>query len=290
MRNSATWNSRPPSPRRSSTAASWRARLLDGAEHVGLARDRIGKALLGHRGRHRQARHDRFVGAAQRLIETEQQRLAEARGERRARPRGQIGDADEARGLQVRDDVGIDAQRRDRQRQHGRFGFAARDDALFAIARDAPGAADRVGNRDAGAQALLREPRDQIAGERRFAAEQMRAAGDVEQQAIRRIEADQRRVAVAPVGDGFEQAPVGLRIGVHDRQRRIHGAGVGEPHADLQAEPRRAIGQRGDALRRLDRRDDDEGSQPARTSGARSGRSRAAAATPTDTAGWKARS
>ena len=36
--------------------------MLDGAEHVGLARDRIGKALLGHRGRHRQARRDRLVG------------------------------------------------------------------------------------------------------------------------------------------------------------------------------------------------------------------------------------
>ena len=264
--------------------------MLDGAEHVGLARDRLGKALLGHRGRHRQARRDRLVGVAQRLIEAEQQRLAEARGERRARARGEIGDAGQAGGFQVRDGLGIDAQRRDRQRQHGRFGFAARDDARLAIARDAPGAADRVGDRDAGAQTLLREPRDQIAGERRLAAEQMRAAGDVEQQAIRRIEADQRRIAVAPVGDGFEQTPVGLRIGVHDRQLRIHGAGVGEPHADLEAEPRRAVVQGGDALRALDRRDDDEGSQPARTSGARSGRSRAAAATPTDSAGWKARS
>ena len=36
--------------------------MLDGAEHIGLAGDRIGKALLGHRGRHRQARRDRFVG------------------------------------------------------------------------------------------------------------------------------------------------------------------------------------------------------------------------------------
>ncbi len=236
--------------------------MLDGAEHVGLAGDRLGKALLGHGGRQRQARRDRLVGIAQRLIETEQQRLAEARGERRARTRGEIGDADEAGRFQIRGGLGIDAQRRDRQRQHGRFGFAARDDAGLAIARDAPGAADRVGDRDAGAQALLREPRDQIARERRFAAEQMRAAGDVEEQAVRRIEADQRRVAVAPVGDIFEQAPVGLRIGLHHRQLRIPGAGVGQPHADLEAEPCRAVGQSGDALRTLDRRDDDEGLNP----------------------------
>ena len=89
---------------------------------------------------------------------------------------------------------------------------------MLAITRHTPGAADRVCNRDPDAQTLLREPRDQIAGERRFAAEQMRATGDVEQQAIRRIEADQRRIAVAPIGDGFEQTPIGLRVGVHDRQ------------------------------------------------------------------------
>ena len=41
---------------------------------------------------------------------------------------GQIGDAGQTGRFQIRDDLRIDAQRRDRQRQHGRFGFAARDD------------------------------------------------------------------------------------------------------------------------------------------------------------------
>ena len=106
---------------------------------------------------------------------------------------------------------GSSAQRRDRQRQHARASLlAARHEALPAIARDAPGAARRIGDRGARGKALLAQPRQEIAGERRFAAEQMRAAGDVEKQAVRRIEADQRRVAVAPVGDGFEQTAVGL--------------------------------------------------------------------------------
>ncbi len=39
-----------------------------------------------------------------------------------------------------------------------------------------------------------------------FAAEQMRAAADVEQDAVGRIDGDERRVAQAPVGDGVEQA------------------------------------------------------------------------------------
>ena len=107
---------------------------------------------------------------------------------------------------------------------------------------------------------------------------------------VRRIEADQRRVAVAPVGDVLEQAAVGLGIGLHHRQLRIHGAGVGEAHADLEAKPRRAVGQRGDALRALDRRDDDKGLNRFGRAGARSDRSRAGAATPTGIAGWKARS
>ena len=65
---------------------------------------------------------------------------------------------------------------------------------------------------------------DQIARQRRLAAEQMRAAGDVEHQAVRRIEPDQRRVAVAPVGDRFEQLRVGRRIFLHDHEIGMHGA------------------------------------------------------------------
>ena len=95
--------------------------------------------------------------------------------------------------------------------------------------------------------------------ERRLAAEQMRAAGDVEHQPVRRIEPDQRRIAVAPVGDRFEQTPVGLRIGIRDRQARIHRARIGERHAGLEAEPRRGVVQGGDPQRALDRRDDDKG-------------------------------
>jgi hypothetical protein len=108
----------------------------------------------------------------------------------------------------------------------------------------------------------MREPRDQIVGERGFAAEQMRAAGNVEQQTIRRIEPNQRRRAVAPIGNAFEQPPIGLRIGIHDRQAWIHGAGIGERHAGFEPKPRRAIGHGGDAKRGLDRRSGDEGFNP----------------------------
>ena len=55
---------------------------------------------------------------------------------------------------------------------------------------------------------------------RLFAAEQMGAAGDVEEQPVRAVERHQRRVAVAPVGEAFEQPAVGLRIGFDDLDRR----------------------------------------------------------------------
>ena len=68
-------DSRAPSPRRSSTRAKFAREMLDGAEHVVLARDRLGEALLGQRGRHRQARRDRLVLAAERLVDAAHERL-----------------------------------------------------------------------------------------------------------------------------------------------------------------------------------------------------------------------
>jgi hypothetical protein len=69
----------------------------------------------------------------------------------------------------------------------------------------------------------------------------MRAAGDVEHEAVGRIEANERRVAIAPVGDCFEQAPIGMRIGVCHSDPRIHCARVGKRHAWLEAKPRGRI-------------------------------------------------
>ena len=94
------------------------------------------------------------------------------------------------------------------------------------------------------------EPPHQIARQRRLAAEQMRAAGDVEQQPVRRIEPDQRRIAVAPVGDRFEQREVGMRVRIRDRDPRMHRARVGERHADLEAERRRGVVHGGKAATR----------------------------------------
>ena len=111
VRNSAACNSRAPSPRRSSNAPSFSGELLDGAEHVALERDRFGEALLRDRGRDRQARRDRLVVAAERLIDAAHELRAEARRERRARAVEHVGDALQADLRERFDGFGGEAQR-----------------------------------------------------------------------------------------------------------------------------------------------------------------------------------
>ena len=61
-----------------------------------------------------------------------------------------------------------------------------------------------------------------------FAAEQMRAAGDVKQQPMRRIECDQRRVAIAPVGDVAQEFGIGNSVIIDHFDIRTDSAGIGE--------------------------------------------------------------
>ena len=86
----------------------------------------------------------------------------------------------------------------------------------------------------------------------------MGGTGDVEHQAIRRIEGDERGVALGPVGDGREQGRIGGSILVDDVERRDHGAGIGERLADGEAEPLGRLIQRDEAERALDLGDDRE--------------------------------
>ncbi len=84
---------------------------------------------------------------------------------------------------------------------------------------------------------------------RGLAAKQMGAAGDIQKQAMRRIERDQRRETVAPVGDVAERPGVGRLIGVEHCQMRTDGAGIGERQADGKAVMRGSIVERIDLKR-----------------------------------------
>ena len=235
-------------------------KLLDGAEHVGFKRDRIGKTALHQRGRDRQTRLDRLVFATERLVDPADELNPEAGGERSARTLQHIGDVLEPDLRQRIDDLGRKSQRGERQRRDRCAHVGRRHQACFSFAemRHREGTAERIGDRDPGRKTLRGEPRDQIATERLFATEQMRTTGDIERKTVGRREPDQRGEAVAPVGDCVQQTLVRVRIGVFDGKRGIHGARVGECHAGLEPQARRGVVQRGDPQRRLDRSNNDK--------------------------------
>lgn len=132
--------------------------------------------------------------------------------------------------------------------------------------RDRPGAAGGAGDGDASLQALRGKPGNDRVRECRLAAEEMSAAGDIEHQAGRRIERDQRGVAVAPIGDRRQQALVCLGIGLGDGKPRMARAGIGQRQSDGEAKARGGIIQRGDAQRALDlvRNDERDSRVPSR--------------------------
>ena len=74
---------------------------------------------------------------------------------------------------------------------------------------------------------------------------------------MRRIARDQRREAIAPVGDGVERPGVRGFIGVVNLQMGADGAGVRKRHADRKILARRGIIERVD-LQRVALLDDDD--------------------------------
>src|SRR5262249_37013476 len=88
------------------------------------------------------------------------------------------------------------------------------------------GRADGGGDGGARRKAEPRHAREEIAAKVLLAAEEMRAAADVEQNAVGRIDGDERRVALAAVGNGVEKAGVGRPVLGHGRESWVHGGGL----------------------------------------------------------------
>ena len=136
---------------------------------------------------------------------------------------------------------GIDAQSGERQRRRTSPRRALAHDRCAAIARHGPGAADRVGHRHAApanpaATAAATDRGSSAASPPNRCAQPVMSSSN----AVRRIEPDQRRVAVAPVGDRFEQSRIAPRIGIGRRECRIHRARIGQRHAGVQSPSRAA--------------------------------------------------
>ena len=219
---------------------------LGGEQHVLLARDRLGEALLGDVGRDRQARRQRLVLERECAVELAQDGAAEARGQRCARQVDHVADLLETDARERGDRRRFEPQRRERQRRQQSALLAIGVTARCAVARGGVRRADRAGDGDGAGKPGAREPRGQIGGERLFAAVEMRAAGDVEREAVRRVAGDERRVAQAPVGDVLQELRVGVRILRHDVERGMHRARLRQRQPRMKPEPHRGVVDRGE--------------------------------------------
>jgi hypothetical protein len=65
----------------------------------------------------------------------------------------------------------------------------------------------------------------------------MRATGNVEQDPVGRVDSGQRRAALAPVGESFEQRLIAPAILRHDIEVRMHGAGLRQRKPGREPEP-----------------------------------------------------
>ena len=198
-----------------------------GGDILGSA-DRLGEGQPRAESRRRPARLDGLGQGAQRLVQPGERLIAEAPRQRRARQGIEIADAAQPQLQEGLQNWRLDPQPLDRQRgERGALAVPRAEEIGLALgkARQRPGGARGVGHRGAAGEVVAREPFDQVGQQRAFAglvpAEEMGAAGDVEQQAgiaaeaagaagfgaflgdgaAQRIDRHPGRVAVAPVGD-----------------------------------------------------------------------------------------
>ena len=83
---------------------------------------------------------------------------------------------------------------------------------------------------------------------------------------MRRIERDERRIAVAPIGELFEKRVVGRLVGFLHAKIGNGAARIGEAHAQANSSPLGIFVDRDDAHRILDFCDDGERRFPGRIS------------------------
>ena len=179
--------------------------------------------------------------APKRAVELAQQVRAEAGGERAARQIDDIADALETDARERRNGLRRKPQCGKRQRRQQGALLAAGIACRLAIMRGGPGGADGSGDGDGVGKARLRDALAQIGDQLVLAAVKMRAAADVEQQAVGSVDRHQRRVAQAPVGDILQQRGVGLGVFLDRLQRRMHGARLRQRETRVQAEPFRRL-------------------------------------------------
>ncbi len=210
------------------------------------------QAALGHAHRRGQARGNGLLHRAQRLVEPQQQGLAEAARQRCARALHHLADAAQAKPGKGGNRLLLQPQCGERQGGHGPGGVLKgnyrRGLPLIpagAVARQRMGSPGGRGDRAAGGEALVEKPREDVTKHCALAAEKIGAAGDVEDEAeiggcggkggtvgLRAgIERHQRRIAIGPVGDRLQQLHVGERVLLDHLDGGGDGACIAQAHA-----------------------------------------------------------
>jgi hypothetical protein len=88
------------------------------------------------------------------------------------------------------------------------------------------------------------------------AREKMRAAGYVEEETMRKIERDQRRIAIAPVGDLLQKRTVGNFVGLLDHKVGDGAACIGKRQTGTESSQLGILVESNDPHCILDLRDD----------------------------------
>ena len=188
-------------------------------------RNRLEEAPLGRQMRHRPAGIDRPLSDARCRVQPVEKRLAEAPGKPRPRLVQKHGHRLQAEAGEKGGHLRLQPQRLDGEGRHGRPLAAARHDERRSARRhQRHRRAGGARNRRARRKTLMEKPDEDVVHQGPLAALEMGAAGNVQDEAERRVEGDEGRIAIAPVGDRGEKPPIGFRIASQGLASRKAGA------------------------------------------------------------------
>ena len=207
--------------------------MLGGGRDVLALGDRLGKGELEAPGLDRPARRDRLLHAAERLVETAADETPEAARKGCLRQCIEGADAAQPEALELARRLGRQPQGGNGESRERLALGAGRDDEAIVggEAGDRPGGPRTRCDRRARGEAAALEPAHEVGQEGRLAAEEMGAAGDVEERAARPtspllVDGHPWGVARQPVGKGGKGRAVGRGVGGGDAQARLKRARI----------------------------------------------------------------
>ena len=171
---------------------------------------------------------DGFRLKPEHLIQPPHQARSEAPRQRTARHVGNVSNGPQPKAMEAQHGVFFDPQGCDGQRRDSLAGFACGRDSGRSEPGQRPCCASCVRDACPHCQAGFAELADDLAQHVRFAAKKMRAAGDVENQAVGRIDRGPRRIAQPPAQQRVQKRAVLLGRCIDTGQIRKNRAHVGQ--------------------------------------------------------------